>query len=70
MFVCLCNGITSHAIQDAIDAGARTTKDVEKKCGAGSVCGRCRHTVRVMLLKSSDLAAAPPPRLKRRWAKP
>jgi bacterioferritin-associated ferredoxin len=69
MYVCLCKSVTNHTIQDVIDAGARTTKAVEKQCGAGAVCGRCRHTIRAMLLKAQDPEATPPPRLRRRWGK-
>ena len=68
MYICLCLGVTSGEVQQAIDDGAHSTKKVAAACGAGSVCGRCRHTVRVML----D-AAAPQPgtrpieRIRRRW---
>ncbi len=49
MFVCLCNGVTSQTVADAVAAGATTTKQVAKACGAGSECGRCRHTVRAII---------------------
>jgi bacterioferritin-associated ferredoxin len=49
MFVCLCNGITSHAVADAVDAGAATTNAVAVACGAGADCGRCRRTVRAII---------------------
>lgn len=49
MFVCLCNGVTSQTVADAVAAGASTTKQVAKACGAGSECGRCRHTVRAII---------------------
>jgi bacterioferritin-associated ferredoxin len=49
MFVCLCNGVTSHVVADAIATGASTTNDVAKACGAGADCGRCRRTVRAIL---------------------
>ncbi|MCV7251100.1 (2Fe-2S)-binding protein [Mycolicibacterium fluoranthenivorans] len=49
MFVCLCNGITSHAVADAVDAGACTTNEVASVCGAGADCGRCRRTVRAII---------------------
>ncbi|MCV7427377.1 (2Fe-2S)-binding protein [Mycobacterium montefiorense] len=52
MFVCLCNGVTSQAVTDAVDAGASTTKAVAHACGAGADCGRCRQTVQA-ILKSS-----------------
>ncbi len=49
MFVCLCNGITSHEVADAVDRGAATTKQVAVACGAGTDCGRCRRTVRAII---------------------
>lgn len=49
MFVCLCNGVTSQTVADAVAAGASTTKQVAKACGAGSECGRCKHTVRAII---------------------
>ena len=67
MYICLCLGVTTSTVQQAIDAGARSTKQVTEACGAGSVCGRCNHTIRTMIE-----AAAPgspggkPDRLRRR----
>lgn len=49
MFVCLCAGITSHQVVEAVDAGARTTNQVAAACGAGADCGRCRRTVRAII---------------------
>ncbi|BBX46360.1 (2Fe-2S)-binding protein [Mycobacterium cookii] len=49
MFVCLCNGITSQVVADAIAGGASTTKEISKACGAGAECGRCRRTLRLLL---------------------
>ena len=49
MFVCLCNGVTSQTVADAVAAGASTTKQVATACGAGSECGRCKHTVRAII---------------------
>jgi bacterioferritin-associated ferredoxin len=67
MYVCLCLGVTSGAVQEAIDEGAHSTKQVASACGAGSVCGRCRHTVRAMLdAARPDLAGRKPDRLRRR----
>ena len=43
MYICLCLGVTTSTVQQAIDAGARSTKQVAEACGAGSVCGRCGH---------------------------
>ncbi|MEB4207948.1 (2Fe-2S)-binding protein [Mycobacterium sp. 94-17] len=49
MFVCLCNGVTSQAVSEAVSSGASTTKEVAHACGAGADCGRCRRTVQAML---------------------
>ncbi|HUH70927.1 MAG TPA: (2Fe-2S)-binding protein [Mycobacterium sp.] len=60
MFVCLCNGVTSQTVAEAVAAGASTTKDVAQACGAGADCGRppqaggapSRRTVRAILQSS------------------
>jgi bacterioferritin-associated ferredoxin len=54
MFVCLCNGVTSQMVADAVAAGASTTKQVAQACGAGADCGRCRRTVQSILRSSSE----------------
>jgi bacterioferritin-associated ferredoxin len=59
MWVCLCNGITSHMVGEAVAAGASTTKDVARACGAGADCGRCRRTVRAIIASSTQNRTAP-----------
>ncbi|HZC52984.1 MAG TPA: (2Fe-2S)-binding protein [Mycobacterium sp.] len=59
MFVCLCNGVTSQTVGDAVAAGASTTKDVAQACGAGADCGRCRRTVQALLRSSAPDRTAP-----------
>ncbi len=49
MYVCLCQGVTSHTVEEAVSAGACTSKDVAAVCGAGVDCGRCRRTVRAII---------------------
>jgi bacterioferritin-associated ferredoxin len=60
MFVCLCNGVTSHTVSDVVDAGASTTKDVANACGAGADCGRCRRTIQAILKSSKPDRTAHP----------
>ncbi|WP_293002406.1 (2Fe-2S)-binding protein [Mycobacterium sp.] len=55
MFVCLCNGITSQAVADAIAGGASTTNQIAAACGAGAECGRCRRTLRMLLGAPKDV---------------
>jgi bacterioferritin-associated ferredoxin len=54
VFVCLCNGITSQVVADAIAGGASTTNQIATACGAGAECGRCRRTLRNLLSTPSD----------------
>src|SRR6266487_3125372 len=67
MYICLCLGVTTSTVQQAIDAGARSTKQVAAACGAGSVCGRCNHTIRTMIEGAAPDPAQPthPPPLLR-----
>ncbi|MCV7441032.1 (2Fe-2S)-binding protein [Mycobacterium paraense] len=60
MFVCLCNGVTSQTVAEAVEAGASTTKDVAQACGAGADCGRCRRTVQALLRSSAPDRTARP----------
>ncbi len=70
MYVCLCLAVTSSAAQQVIDDGARSTEQVASSCGAGSVCGRCRHTIRGMLDAAAlDPSARRPDRIRRRWGR-
>jgi len=41
MIVCLCKGVTAHAVWGAIRGGARTVEDIGHACGAGTGCGSC-----------------------------
>lgn len=49
MYVCLCKGVTSQMVTEAVESGAITTKQVASVCGAGAECGRCRRTVRAII---------------------
>lgn len=41
MYVCLCKGVTDHAIQDAVSAGAQSLRDVSRELGVARQCGKC-----------------------------
>ncbi|MCV7108719.1 MULTISPECIES: (2Fe-2S)-binding protein [Mycolicibacterium] len=56
MYVCLCLGVTSRTVAEAVAAGATTANAVAEACGAGSECARCRRSVRAII----DAAAAEP----------
>lgn len=67
MYVCLCNGVTSKTVQEAVDAGAHSTRDVARACGAGEICGRCKQTIRAMIAARAGNSHHRP--LLRRWGK-
>jgi len=70
VYICLCLGVTTSTVQQAIDAGARSTRQVAEACGAGSVCGRCNHTIRTMIEAAApDPPSGKPDRLRRRWGR-
>ncbi|WP_163756846.1 (2Fe-2S)-binding protein [Mycobacterium botniense] len=60
MFVCLCVGVTSQTVAEAVAAGASTSKQVAAICGAGSECGRCRRTVRAIIAAASNPTSTRP----------
>ncbi|MEO5838873.1 MAG: (2Fe-2S)-binding protein [Acidimicrobiales bacterium] len=49
MYVCLCRAVSNTTIEAAIRAGANTVELVSEQCGASSQCGKCRHTIEIML---------------------
>ena len=55
MYVCLCLGVTSSTVAEAVAAGATSTNQVAEACGAGADCARCRQSVRAII----DAATAP-----------
>ena len=55
MYVCLCEGVTSQTVSDAVACGASTSKEVAAACGAGLDCGRCRRTLRAIIEAAAQL---------------
>lgn len=45
MVICLCRAVNDRTIRGAIDAGARTVRDVCSRTGAASSCGSCARDV-------------------------
>jgi bacterioferritin-associated ferredoxin len=52
MYVCLCTGVTSDQIQEAINNGANSAAEITALTGAGSNCGSCLTTVIAMMLEA------------------
>lgn len=58
MYVCLCSGVTSETVIEAVACGASTCKQVAIACGAGLDCGRCLRTVKAIIEAESARATA------------
>jgi len=61
MYVCICHGVTDTQIEDAVDAGAMTMKEVSSKLKVGSQCGKCCQCAKkVVNSKLYQIAEAQP----------
>lgn len=49
MYVCICFAVTDHEIETEVRAGARTLREIAKRCGAGTGCGSCVHRIYALL---------------------
>jgi bacterioferritin-associated ferredoxin len=49
MWICLCEAVTSGTIHEAIEDGATSLDDIAKANAAGTVCGRCKRNIAVLL---------------------
>ena len=49
MYVCVCRAVTERQIDEAVRAGARTFKDLQRTLGVASECGQCAAAVRQCL---------------------
>ena len=68
MIVCICRGASERKIQNAIDDGASSLRELQR-CGIGDQCGSCHVSLRAILAASApepvcpahapDLAAMP-----------
>jgi bacterioferritin-associated ferredoxin len=59
MIVCVCKGVTDRHLEALVAAGAQTTEQVEKLCGAGGDCGACRSEVE-RIVECGALCASSP----------
>ncbi|MDQ3761483.1 MAG: (2Fe-2S)-binding protein [Actinomycetota bacterium] len=62
MYVCICRAVTEAVVRGCIADGARTVKDVVKRCEAGTGCGTCVEKIVSLLRAAADELASPLPR--------
>ena len=49
MWICLCEAVTSGTIRQVITDGANSLSEIGEACAAGTVCGRCKGNIAVLL---------------------
>jgi bacterioferritin-associated ferredoxin len=54
MYVCLCHGITERQIREALDDGATSLGDVQRRLPVGSRCGQCLDTAHEVISEHSE----------------
>ena len=58
MIVCICRGASERQIQNAIDTGASSLRDLQR-CGIGDECGSCHVSLRAMLAAAQPEPVCP-----------
>jgi bacterioferritin-associated ferredoxin len=64
VYVCICNGVTDHAIRQAAEAGCRTMSELTMRTGAGSTCGSCIEMATAILEETRARLELPLPMLR------
>ena len=64
VYVCICNGVTDHAIREAAEAGCRTMTELTMRTGAGSTCGSCIEMATAILEETRARLELPLPVLR------
>jgi bacterioferritin-associated ferredoxin len=49
MYVCVCNAVTDHEIEQAVRDGVRSMTQLEEALLVGTCCGKCRDTAQECL---------------------
>lgn len=57
MIICICRGKSEKDVARAIENGATSVRDLQR-CGIGDQCGSCHNSLRGILAKAAEEAAA------------
>lgn len=49
MYVCLCKGVTDHQIRVEVNDGADSLRDVSRRLGVATQCGKCAGCARQVI---------------------
>jgi bacterioferritin-associated ferredoxin len=59
MYVCVCNGVTDHAIREVAAAGCRTIAELTMRTGCGASCGSCVEMAQQLLDEAQAVRELP-----------
>ena len=53
MYVCLCKGVTDHQIRAELQQGADTLRDISRRLGVATQCGKCAGCARQVIREAA-----------------
>lgn len=53
MYVCLCKGVTDHQIRAEVEDGADSLRDVSRRLGVATQCGKCAGCARQVIREAT-----------------
>lgn len=59
MIICICNRINCKSVREAVKAGARSPKAVQKHHGCAFNCGKCSCSIGALIAEENDKLAMP-----------
>jgi bacterioferritin-associated ferredoxin len=60
MLVCLCEGVSERAIEEAVRDGATSIRELSRRTRAGTNCASCVCDLRTLLRRRACVTAAVP----------
>jgi len=56
MIICHCKKLSDRQLREHVRAGARSTRELARACGAGACCGGCRPALDEILAEEQPRA--------------
>jgi len=54
VILCLCLGVSDHAVESTISAGASSVDEIARACGAGGDCGACCGLIEALVERARE----------------
>ena len=49
MYICICHGVTDSKIEQAIESGLTSMRELSKELSVGTQCGKCTNCTKKIL---------------------